>query len=151
MNKKGLSQVVTVILILLLVLAAVAIIWRVVGGVVRKGAETAGEKASCIGITLSLKNVGCNISLSNVTGIVSRDADNGDLTDVKIIVGNNIITSTEGGFSVPEPLGSVQFANLMDEDNTMNEGDLVMVKVAPVVGEGITCDTTDEVTVKCVS
>jgi flagellin-like protein len=39
MNRKAQSQIITTVLIILLVLAAIVIVWQVVQGTVRSGAE----------------------------------------------------------------------------------------------------------------
>ena len=56
-NKKAQAQIITTILIILLVLAAIIIIWQVVSGTVREGAEEIESQASCLGLRIDITNV----------------------------------------------------------------------------------------------
>ncbi len=57
MNKRGQSEVITTVLIILLVLAAVFIVYTAVRNMVTRGTGTASEKAKCIGINLEVTGV----------------------------------------------------------------------------------------------
>ena len=56
-NKKAQAQIITTILIILLVLAAIIIIWQVVSGTVREGAEEIESQSSCLGLRIDITNV----------------------------------------------------------------------------------------------
>ncbi len=56
-NKKAQAQIITTVLIILLVLAAIIIIWQVVSGTVRQGAEEIEAQASCLGLRIDITNV----------------------------------------------------------------------------------------------
>ncbi len=79
MNKKGLSGVVTIILIILLVLVAVGIIWAAV----KKPIEETGEKLSADCLTLNVEAVSCNAAGTSV--VVTRNAGAGSMTDLKLV------------------------------------------------------------------
>lgn len=100
MNKRGLSDVITTVLIILLVLAAVAIIWAFLQPAIKRSiSQVTGE---CL--TLNLKPVSCTYnSATNVPFVkVTRDAGKATLKEVillfeipggdevKMIVGSNL-------------------------------------------------------------
>ena len=89
MKRRGLSDVVTTVLIILLVLAAVAIIW----GYLRGALEESGSQITSACLTLDLKPLSC--VYKNVTGAnnnfsavvrYGRDAGEAQLTNVSLIV-----------------------------------------------------------------
>lgn len=86
-NKKGVSEVVANVLIILLVIVGVAVIWQVVKPTLDKGASSI-KATDCL--DLSLEAVSCN--LNPVTGkvIVQRGAGPGTLTDLKLIFENAV-------------------------------------------------------------
>ena len=67
MNKKGVSDIVTTILIILLALAAIVIVWQAVKGTVEKGGETITSQSKCIGLDLSITG---SCIISDTTGAV---------------------------------------------------------------------------------
>jgi len=56
-NKRAQSEVITTVLIILLVIAAVFIVYTAVRGMVTSSTGTAENKAKCIGLTLSVTGV----------------------------------------------------------------------------------------------
>ena len=56
MNKKGLSTVVTTLIVILLVLVAIAIIWVVIRNVIESGAGQIDVRSTCLGIDLKIIN-----------------------------------------------------------------------------------------------
>ncbi len=77
MNKKGLSDVITTVLIILLVLAAVVIIWSFVRPAIQSGAS----KVTGACISLDLKVISCN----STAVIVERGADPTTLEEVVLV------------------------------------------------------------------
>ena len=139
MNKKGISEVVTAILIILLVLGAVVIVWQVVRGTVESGASQVTSKAVCIGIDLSLQDVKCT-SAGVVTGIVKRGADNALGIKMKVILG----ASAGSAITAPAALASVELTDL----SGASTGDLL--RVAVVLSDNTVCDPIAEKTLTCV-
>ncbi len=81
-KRRGLSDVVTTVLIILLVLAAVAIIW----GYLRGALEQSGSQISSACLTLDLKAVSCAASATGVTNVTySRNSGEGNLVNVTVI------------------------------------------------------------------
>jgi hypothetical protein len=128
MNKKGLSQVVTTVLIILIVLAAIILIWVAV----RPTIEGAGDQITADCVSIELNPVSCDITNNNVR--VGRGADGGDLAGVKILVrrGEQVLAYDATG-TLPDSLGS----SLMGSGGTLAIND--RVSVAAVVGDDITC------------
>ena len=54
MNKKAQGQIITTILIILLVLAAIVIVWQVVNRTVTEGAEQIETQSACLGISMEV-------------------------------------------------------------------------------------------------
>lgn len=56
-NKKSQAQIISTILIILLVLAAVVIVWQVVQGTVKGGAEEIETQTDCIGLNMEITKI----------------------------------------------------------------------------------------------
>ena len=78
MSKKGMSDVVTTLIIILLVIAAIGIIWVVVRPFISGGTEQFDIKSGCLNVNLQIVKAICNSStnLTNCTVTVKR-ADSG--------------------------------------------------------------------------
>lgn len=150
MNKKGVSDVIATILIILLVLASVIIVWQVVNNVVKGGATTVSERSKCIDVSLELVGgtVVCNSTTNLSTGSVSRGADNVGGINMKLIIGTNVTNAIPT--EIPDSLASKTFSKpcVIGE---CTSGKKLIVKVAPVVGDNkdVVCDPSDQVTVTC--
>jgi len=85
-TKRGLSDVVTTVLIILLVLAAVAIIWGYLrGSLVQSGQQISGSTAC---LNLDLKAIACNLSGSapySATVKYGRNSADANLTGVTLV------------------------------------------------------------------
>lgn len=105
MQKRGLSQVVTTVLIILLVLVAVLIIW----GFVRPTIESTGEQVTADCLLIDLEAVNCD-GVDTVT--VKRGADSGDLTGVRFVFSGG---STDDGVAdnlILPPLGQADITGV---------------------------------------
>lgn len=152
MNKKGVSDVVATILIILLVLAAVIIVWQVVSKVVKGGATSVEERSKCIAVSLDFVtgSVKCNNATGSylVSGSISRSGDNVDGLKMKVVVGSKVNDTIKA----PDSLGTVPVSGLNDAP-ALALNSQVLVKVAPVIpgsNGDITCDPTSETTITCV-
>ena len=88
-NKKGLSGVVTTLILVLLVLAAVGIVWVVINGIITRGAENIDINAKCLEIEVTPTAASCEDALCSVTVVRSAGGDE--------IAGIKLIFSEEGG------------------------------------------------------
>ena len=71
-NKKGLSDVVTTVLIILLVLAAVAAVWAFINNLISQGGSAVEAQGQCIGLKIepavcNINNVGTPTAFASVT------------------------------------------------------------------------------------
>ncbi len=152
MDRKGVSDVIATILIILLVLAAIIIVWQVVSEVVKGGAKTVEERSKCIDASLEFQegSVVCRNAAgagtgnaNNVSAIIKRGGDNIDKMKMRIVAKNNI-----SDYTAPISLGtsSVFLVNVGSTN-----GEKIFVKVAPIVGEvpDVICDPSEELEVTC--
>ncbi|MBA7638682.1 hypothetical protein ES703_46338 [subsurface metagenome] len=86
-NKKGLSTIVIILIIVLLGLIAVGIIWAVVKGIIDVGVGQIGINAKCMNIDVKATSV-VNVSEMNYTVILEREAGGVDIAGVKLIFTN---------------------------------------------------------------
>lgn len=84
MNKKGLSGVVTTLLIILLVLVSIGIIWVIVSAFINRG--IAGITTEQFTLSLGIKSAKVNYTTGIATVRVARNAGEGELTAIKFIV-----------------------------------------------------------------
>ena len=82
-NKRGLSQVITIVLIILLTLVAILIVW----GFVRPTIESTGEQVGAECLTVDLQVTGCDITADTFT--VKRNSGTGTLVAIRPIVDGN--------------------------------------------------------------
>ena len=79
MNRKGISEVVTVILIILLSVAAIIIVWQVVKPLIERPASSA--QTDCVTVSLEITSA----SKAAGTVIVKRSPGAGDLTAIEVV------------------------------------------------------------------
>ena len=91
-NKKGLSSIVGTLLIILLVIAAVGIVWAVLRGTIQGGANEIGLNDQCLKV--SIRATAVDDSTGNYSVTYERDAGGEDIAGVSFIVSN----STDGTF-----------------------------------------------------
>ena len=85
-NKKGLSDVVTTLIIILLVLVAIGILWGVLGPTFRGGAAQIGVSTDCLEINVeTISNGACTGASCKIT--VRRGTDNQDeVAGIRIVL-----------------------------------------------------------------
>ena len=92
-NRKGLSAVITTLIIILLVLVAVGIIWVVVRNVVEQGAEQIDISTKCVAVDVRAVSVAESVP-GNYSVTLNRRAGGGDIGGIKVNVFN--ATSSSG-------------------------------------------------------
>ena len=91
-NKKGLSTVVTTLIIILFVLVAIGIIWVVIRGVIETGSEQIDIGTACPLIDLRvIGNKTCDGTSCVVT--LERRAGGKDFEGVRLVVSNNVTSA----------------------------------------------------------
>ena len=142
-NKKGLSAVVTTLIIILLVLVAVGIIWVVIQNVVTEGSEQVKSGASCIGVQVNIKSATCTDG-DTCTVVVERLSGGVDVDGVKVTISGetagSLTDTTSGGLEV------LDVVTLTPTGDTLSSGDAT-VKAAAVLEDGTVCTLVDETTV----
>lgn len=92
-TRKGQGEVITTVLIILLVLAAVFIVWTAVRNMITKSTDTTTAKANCLGVQLNVEGVTNTSSALSVR--VSREADDGSAISAMKIIAVKASDSTE--------------------------------------------------------
>ena len=144
--KRGLSDVVTTVLIILLVLAAVAIIWGYLrGSLVQSGQQITGQTAC---LNLDLKAISCNVSANSASATVKYGRNSGDanLTKVTVVFLDAAGQSTtNSAVSVPNPLETVLSTTNGFTAVTKPVSVSVAGTVATSAGDQNLCDRSDPV------
>ncbi len=103
-NKRGMSDVVTTLIVILLVLVAVGIVWVVVSNVLESGAEQTEISSKCLGIDIRATSLSCDGNNCSVS--YTRKDGNEAVDGVKIVVtdgtdsNETIIPGTMGSLAV---------------------------------------------------
>lgn len=104
-SKKGLSTVVTTLIIILLVLVAIGIVWVVIRGFIEGGAETVKYNAMCLEVDVRATSLACAGTTCNFT--LTRKAGGEAIGGVKLAfknsTGANAVKDWPGNIA---PLGS---------------------------------------------
>lgn len=136
LKKRGLSDVVTVTLIILLAVAAVVIVWAFV----RSTLEEAGKEVTLTCVTANLKAVSCTATTGAT--VVRNDATEGTITSVKLVSYDTTGTST----TQPNTCGTVTLEPLGQQTCTLTTpAPVAKVAVAPVIN-GKTCPLSTPIT-----
>jgi len=133
--KHAQAQVITTVLIILLVLAAIVIVWQVVGNTIESGSEKVEEQTACIGVDVEVSCSDC--PATNTTFIAKRSAQGGtfESSELKVLVDGELKTiTTEYTVSKTNPLASP----LDTATITLTTAAETSVEVG-VVGGGSTC------------
>ena len=86
MNRKGLSDVITTVLIILLVLAAVVLIWSFIQPAIKGGVQSAAGQTACFGLDVS--PVSCKITGTNYVVKVKNNGASAIDTKAIIVLGD---------------------------------------------------------------
>lgn len=88
-NKKGLSNIVIVLLMIVLALVAVAAVWGVVNNIIEGGTEEIELSSKCLSVDVELLKSDCTASgVCNVT--VTRNAGGEDIGGIKLVFTNDL-------------------------------------------------------------
>ena len=96
--KKGISGVVTVLIIVLLALVAAGVVWVVIQGTVEEAGGEVTGKAACLGINLNIKSAGdCPSGSISCNVVVERRSGGDAINGVRVIVTDDVsILSGDG-------------------------------------------------------
>ena len=142
-NKKAQAQIITTILIILLVLAAIIIIWQVVSGTVREGAEEIESQSSCLGLRIDITNVVKGTAeVTNPNSRVSEVKGNITIRPTKDIVGYQIYVD---GIEFGNKQG---FVKALMTNKTLGDRHLSIgqeIEVIPIIGDAVCPGTKQKV------
>jgi hypothetical protein len=129
MKKRGLSTVITTLILILLVLVAIAIVWIVVRNVIESGIEEVS--LGRFTIDLRIKNIGVNNLTNNATIVIKRNPGVGNLEGIKLIFndGSNSEIFEERNLILQE-LGEKTFSYILINLNLDN---VETVAIAPIL------------------
>ncbi len=117
-NKKGLSAVVTTLLVILLVLVAVGVIWVVIRNVVESGAETIDISSKCIAVDVSAQSVtAVSGEEGNYSVTLKRNAGGDTIGGVKVNIFNS--TASSGLIDFGATLGELETETSKIETNSV--------------------------------
>lgn len=147
-NKKGLSGIVTTLIIILLVIAAVSVIWGVVSNLLESGTGSIQKGALCLEIDLRATEVvaGGTVGQYNVTIERKSGPDQDAQAYITFFsdVGNTVAIPTTN------PFGILDIKTIsISETETENFADANKVVITPYFideksGKEIICDTTQK-------
>ena len=131
MSKRGLSQTVSTILLILLILIAIGGIWMVLNKFVFS--ETSKLNLAKFTINLKIKKVAINASSGTAEVRVMRDVGEGNVTAIKFIVKD---TKSSEVFEMPiedfVELSERTFLLNFSESGVLNYSDVYEISIAPV-------------------
>ena len=99
-NKKGLSNVVATVLIVLLALAAIAIVWSFIAPTLRNTGSSINLQEKCL--NADVRPISC--TMAGTTATVTLRGDAGDIFEVVAIVVSNDSSRKVGTATAPELL-----------------------------------------------
>ena len=90
-NNKGLSTVVTTLIIILLVLVAIGIVWVVIINVIEEGTADIETSTKCLSVDLKANAVACNVSETwNCTVSLYKKSGDDIISGVKLVFDNGV-------------------------------------------------------------
>jgi len=132
MNNKGLSNVVTVLMFILLALVAVGIIWTVVNNLVEKGAEEIDLSSKCLEVKVEVSGSACTGGICNAT--VKRNAGGSVIGGVKIIFNNDVL-GTNYVHDVSGDIVPLQTKSELNVDTGLS--DVTSIEVTPYFKDNV--------------
>ncbi len=133
-NKKGLSTIVTTLIVILLTLVAVGIVWAVISGVLKTGVSTVDTDSECLKIDLKASNVNCVTfgSNSNCSVKITRSPGGITFAGLKVIFKSNSVSS-----SVTDVPGNIaELGSATVQVNSIGANDTNKVEITPYFKEG---------------
>ncbi|MGD9276719.1 MAG: hypothetical protein PVJ67_06105 [Candidatus Pacearchaeota archaeon] len=125
--KKGLSTVVTTLIIILLVLIAIGIVWIIIANLVNEGSEQIFlDKFTT---NLNIKNVAVDNLTNSVNINVKRNVGKGDLKGIKFIFNDGQNSEVVENFTTINELEEKKFHFIL---NDLNIEDIQTISIAPV-------------------
>ena len=146
-NKKGLSTVVTTLIIILLVLVSIGIIWVVVRNVIETGTGEFDAATRCLKIDIRATSVDCGGSVNSCNVTVERKAGGAEIGGIKIVFKNTSIPSSGGVLDQPGDIAvltSETFSGLPTGYSNLSNRVEITAYVKDDTGTEFVCGTTSK-------
>jgi len=101
-NKKGLSMIVSTLIIILLVLVAIGIIWTVVRNVINEGTETVNINSKCLEINLQVTAVNCEYDEGKCDVTVERNGGGSAIDGIRYVISDGSGSNYTDGAGIDE-------------------------------------------------
>jgi hypothetical protein len=132
-NKRGLSSIVTTLIIIVLSLVAVGGVWVVVSNVLKSGTQQASFQFGTLFLDLKIDKVLFD-SNGNPSILVSRGNGDGDLSAIDFIISDGTNSQVIKKTTSLSPLGSQTFT--FTSSDLGNIGIVKEISIAPVINSG---------------
>ncbi len=139
MNKRGLSEVVTTLIIILLVLVAIGSVWVIVSNVLSKGSDSI-ELGK---FTIDVNFLKASLNGSNALLTVKRTSGAGNLTGLKFIISDGFNSED---FDEATNLTELQEKTFIVNLSSLNPDNAKTVSVAPIYSSASGKETIGDVT-----
>ncbi|MDP3966043.1 MAG: hypothetical protein Q8Q04_00755 [archaeon] len=131
MSKRGLSTVITTVLIVLLVLVSIGILWAAISGLIGKGVDSISLGG--ISVDMKIESATINGSIATVKVLRNPGVSNVNITELKFIVEDSrnseiFIVEVPGGF--PELAKRTYYLDL-SESTILDLNDIIKISLAP--------------------
>ncbi|MFA5856580.1 MAG: hypothetical protein WC867_04430 [Candidatus Pacearchaeota archaeon] len=141
-KRKAQGEIITTVLIILLVLAAIVIVWQVVRGTVSTTATRAGNVANCIDADITLNSATLvGGGSGTASAVISKAGNDVSITSIKVLVYDQstgaIMCSADDAAHIPAKFASGTSAIPC---TTLTAGTTYTVKVAPMLGTSNQCE-----------
>ena len=137
-NKRGLSDIVTTLIIVLLSIVAIGVVWVVVKNVIDKGKEN----ISLENFNLDLQIIGATVDADTLSVTVKRNSGGGELVGINFVIGDGTSSTVVRRDTTLTQLGIETF------DFTLSQlavGVITSISVAPIYLNTAGRETTGEI------
>ena len=126
-NKKGLSAIITTLLVVMLVLVAVGIVWAVVRNVVTRGVESVELGAKCLNLDIRATAVNCNIPAACNITLVRAGTEPDAITGVKLVFRDSTSSTSSAVIDVIGDVPALVGKSITNRDSTLTLPDSLEV------------------------
>lgn len=109
-RKQGISNIVTTLIIVLLAIAAVAIIWVVLGGLINNSSEKIDVQSKCLTSSVKITQASCEGSVCNIT--LSRETGDNEFGGVELVIENADQTATSDAYDYNSNIVKLQLQTI---------------------------------------
>ena len=145
MNKRAQTQIIATVLIILIVLAAIVVVWQVVNTFVRAGSGEIEKQGNCLGVSLKVenKNPGSD-SGANTIFLVTRTGGGEIIPEpnVNLVVDGDIVSCASWS-----PINPDWTLNYNRATCTLSSAATESVKAFLNLSDGTICSTFGEVSI----